>query len=147
MNKVALQEDLGHRDKMMALEEAIQKELSPIDVDVNHHYAHGTYTRELHLPKGAVLTGKIHRYSCINILAKGAMMVVTDEGEYTIEAPYTFVSGPGVKKAGVALEDSIWINVHPWDGPEDLELIEHDVIIPSYALLDAERQEQIEDKT
>ena len=69
------------------------------------------------------------------------MAVVTDEGEYQIDAPHTFVSGPGVKKAGYALEDSIWINVHPWEGEEDLDMIEEAVIVPSYEALEKEMRE------
>lgn len=139
-----------HRDRMAGLESAILRELPAVELVEKHHFAHGTYTRELHIPKGTVLTGKIHRHSCINILSKGKIKVVTDEGEYEIEAPHTFVSGPGVKKAGFALEDSIWINVHPWDGEsneEALEAIEDQVIVPSYAALDHEQQEVLEDRT
>lgn len=138
---------LAHRSKMATLEDAILRDLPPAELVEKHYFAYGTYTRELHIPAGTVLTGKIHRESCINILSKGAMRVVTDEGEYDIEAPHTFVSGPGVKKAGYALEDSIWINVHPWDGEpneEALEAIEDAVIVPSYEVLDHEQQERIE---
>ena len=131
-----------HRKKMEDLEAAMLSELPCVEFETKHYFAEGTYTRELYLPKGSVLTGKIHRHSCINILTKGRMKVVTDEGEYEISAPYTFVSGPGVKKAGYALEDSIWINVHPWDGPEDLELIEEAVIVPSYEALENEIEER-----
>ena len=130
-----------HRRKMEALEASILAELPLIECETKHYFAHGTYTRELHLPKGTVLTGKIHRHSCINILSKGSMAVVTDEGEYQIDAPHTFVSGPGVKKAGYALEDSIWINVHPWEGEEDLDMIEEAVIVPSYEALEKEMRE------
>jgi len=136
-----------HRDLMASLEAAIVRELPPVELEEKHYFAHGTYTRELHIPKGTVLTGKIHRESCINILSKGKLKVVTDEGEYEVEAPHTFVSGPGVKKAGFALEDSIWINVHPWDGEANesaLEAIEDSVIVPSYEALDHEQQELIE---
>lgn len=117
-----------YRERLSMLEdELIQHE--QVEMEVRHHFAHGTYARELHIPKGTVLTGKIHRHSCINILSKGKIKVVTDEGFYELEAPHTFVSGPDVKKAGYALEDSIWINVHPWDGEADLEQIEREVII------------------
>lgn len=115
--------------------EAALLELPQAEIETKHYFAHGTYTREVFLPKGTTLTGKIHRHSCINILAKGKMLVVTSEDEYEIEAPYTFVSGPGVKKAGHVLEDSVWINVHPWDGEEDLEMIEQQVIDPSFERL------------
>ena len=61
-----------HRAKMEALEAAISAEPeSMIELPTKHYFAHGTYTRELFLPKGTVLTGKIHRHSCINIIAKG----------------------------------------------------------------------------
>ena len=119
-----------HKDKLFALEKQIKEELEEIELEVEHHYAEGTYTRVLKIPKGVVLTGKIHRYSCVNILAQGKIRVVTDEGHYDLEAPYVFVSGPLVKKAGYALEDTIWINVHPWDGEMNLEQIENEVIVP-----------------
>ena len=121
-----------HRDRMIALEYAIETELVPAECLETHYFAHGIYTRELFIPAGTVLTGKIHRHSCVNILAKGAMRVETDEGSYTITAPHTFTSGPGVKKAGFALEDSIWINVHPWEGAADVALVEAEMILPSY---------------
>lgn len=127
--------NLNHRERMKKLETAMLK-FPQLELEEKHYFAHGTYTRELFIPAGTVLTGKIHRHSCINILSKGKMKVVTDEGEYEIEAPHTFVSGPGVKKAGVALEDSIWINVHPWDGEEDLKAIEHELIAPDYEALE-----------
>lgn len=139
--------NMAHAAKMTKLEEAIQAELEPRNLAEYHYFAHGTYTRELHIPAGTVLTGKIHRHSCINILSKGEIAVVTDEGEYRLKAPHTFVSGPGVKKAGYAVTDSIWINVHPWDGEPDLEAVEHEVIIPSYAALALERQARLEDRT
>lgn len=119
------------RDSIMALETELKKH-EQIELETRHHFAHGTYTRELHIPKRCVITGKIHRHSCINILAKGKIRVVTEEDDYDIEAPYVFVSGPGIKKAGYALEDSVWINVHPWNGTDSLEQIEAEVIVPSY---------------
>ena len=126
-----------YRDKVCALEEAL-KNHEAVELEVKHHFAHGTYTRELLIPKGTMLTGQIHRHSCINIISKGKIIAFTDKGRIEIEAPHTFVSGPGVKKAGYALEDTIWLNVHPWDGPEDIELIEKATVVPSYEQLEHE---------
>jgi hypothetical protein len=130
---------------MASLEQAILAECPPVEMREEHLFAYGTYTRVLHIPAGTVLTGKIHRHSCINIVTQGKLRVVTDEGEYDIEAPHHFVSGPGVKKAGYALEDTIWINVHPWDGDPDLDEIEKEVIIESYEQLEQERRTLLED--
>jgi len=130
MNQVIERHDPQHKDKLLALE-AQMTTCEQIELETRHYFAEGTYTRELLIPAGTLLTGKIHRHSCINILAKGKIKVVSDEGEYFIEAPHTFVSGAGVKKAGFVLEDAVWINVHPWDGKMDIQQIEHEVIIPS----------------
>ncbi len=129
-----------HRQQMEELE-SVLKEYPQADLRLDHFFAHGTYTRVLYLPAGTMLTGKIHRYSCINIVAQGRIKVVTDEGKIEISAPHIFVSGPGVKKAGYVIEDAIWINVHPWEGAEDLEAIEQQVIIPSNEAL--ENQEDL----
>ena len=115
--------------KNIANLEAIMQEMPQVEIETKHYYAHGTYTREVFLPKGTVLTGKIHKHSCINIISKGKIAVVTDEGEKIIEAPYTFVSGSNVKKCGAVLEDTVWINVHPWIGEEDIKMIEAELMV------------------
>lgn len=125
------------RERLAALEDVLNQFEQP-EFEMEHFFAHGTYTRLLHLPKDTVLTGKIHRFSCVNIVPKGKIAVITDDGDYDITGPYVFVSGAGVKKAGFVLEDTIWINVHPWDGDEDLEQIEREVIVPSYEALELE---------
>lgn len=133
-------ERTDYREKILSLEQSIAANLPPVECPVKHHFAEGTYTREMFIPAGTLLTGKIHRHSCINILAQGRIVVVSDEGRKEISAPHTFVSGPGVKKAGYALEDSVWINVHPWNGQDEVEQIEEKVIVPSYTALDQEER-------
>ena len=135
-----------HQQKMKSLEQAIISELEPVELEYVHHFAHGTYTREMRVPAGTVVTGKIHRHSCLNVLLKGKILVVTDEDNYELEAPHVFVSGPGVKKAAYVLEDVVWLNVHPWDGESDLDQIEDQVIIPSYEALEQEAKQMIGDK-
>ncbi len=128
------------RSKIAALEDELRK-MPQIDPETKHYFAHGTYTRELHLPAGATVTGKIHRHSCINILLKGKIRVVTEEDDYDLQAPYVFVTSPGIKKAVHVIEDVIWLNVHPWNGSDDLEQIESKVITPSYDQLQIEVSE------
>lgn len=131
----AVGKTLDRRETIEALEAFMLESGKTIELETRHHFAEGTYTRELHIPAGVVLTGKIHRHSCINVLAQGTI-VVTDGGiEREISAPYTFVSPAGAKKAGFALTDVVWINVHPWAGEPDLELIEQQVIVPEHGTL------------
>ena len=125
------------RQKIVALENTLMQE-EQIEIETKHTFANGVYAREMIAPKDVILTGKIHRYPCINIVAKGKFLIVTEEGEYEAEAPYTFVSGAGVKKAMCALEDSVFITVHPWEGEEDLDAIENHFTVPSFEALEEE---------
>jgi hypothetical protein len=121
-----------HRDQMAILESAIISIGDDVPHETNHYFAHGTYTRELFIPAGAVITGRIHKYSAINIVSHGKAVVITDKGRLNVQSPYTFVSGAGVKKAIYAIEDTVLINVMPWDGEPDPELMEEAFTVSSY---------------
>lgn len=133
----------GYRDKIQQLEQFMVEEFDEVELQVNHYFAHGTYTRELIIPAGTLLTGQIHRHSCVNILTKGCIQIVTEDGVHEIVAPHVMVTGDGSKKAGYALEDSIWINVLPWNGEDSVEQIEQKFIIPSYEALDNEKRDAL----
>lgn len=93
------------------------------DMPVEHYFAHGLYARSLHIPKHCVLTGAIHLHEHINILAKGDITVITEDGPKRVTAPAVMVSKPGTKRAGFAHEDSVWITVHACEA-KDVETAE-----------------------
>ena len=76
-----------------------------------------TYAREIFLPKGSVVIGKIHRHQHLNFISKG-----------------TFVSEVGLKRAVYVEEDTIWTTVHltQFDNETELGQIEQEVISPTY---------------
>lgn len=116
-------------EQLKALEHAIADNCEPAELKETHHFADGIYGRELFIPAGTVLTGKIHRHSTLNLLIQGDITVTTPEGMKRIQAPAVFVSEPGTKKAGYAHTDTIWVNVHPTK-ITDLAAIEAKFIVP-----------------
>lgn len=98
-------------DQLKALEREIVK-LPPVSCPVSHHFAYGVYGREMFIPAGTVLTGRIHRHETLNILLEGEITVTTAEGMQRITAPAVFVSPSGCKKAGYAHTDVRFMNVH-----------------------------------
>lgn len=98
---------------------------------VTHHFAPGMYAREMFIPAGTVLVGKIHRFAHVNTVAKGRIIVATEEGLKEVAAPAVFVSPPETKRAGYAIEDTVWITYHPTE-ETDLEKIEQAVILPGF---------------
>lgn len=83
------------------------------------------------IPKGVTVVGKIHKFSCVNIIAQGKVRVVTEYGPEEYTAPDVFVSIPGSKRAVYAIEDTTWVTCHPCEST-DLEQIEQQLIAPSY---------------
>lgn len=106
-------------------------ELVEADCPVTHRFTPGCYLREIFMPKGTRIIGKIHATEHFNIILKGKVTVITAEGSEYFEAPCTFVSKAGVQKIVVMHEDCIWQTVHVTNST-DLEVIEKEVIVEDY---------------
>lgn len=122
------------RGRICALEECM-KAMPEVQVDMDqhtkHHFAPGVYMRELFIPKGVLLTGKIHKTEHLNIVASGEIKVWTEDGMKVIKAPAVIHSMPGIKRVGLALEDTVWITVHATE-EKDLGKLEEQLIAKSF---------------
>ena len=126
------------KDEIRELIAMLESEISvgpEVDIGVSHRFSKGVYAREIFIPKGTFLVGKIHRYENLNILSKGELTVLSIEGCARLKAPFTVVSPPGVKRVAYAHEDSVWTTIHGTD-ETDLAKIEEEFIVKSYAELD-----------
>ena len=99
------------REQLFAVE-AWMKQQEQLELKVFHHFSHGVYARELHIPKDTILTGEIHKFENLNILSKGRISVLTEEGIKEVQAPFTIVSPPGTKRIAYAHTDCIWTTIH-----------------------------------
>lgn len=114
------------RSKIIQFEKLMARE-PQVELKVEHYFFKNGYARELNIPKGILLTGKIHKFEQLNILSKGSMNVLIDGEMKLIEAPFTIVSPAGTKRIALALEDCVWITVHG-TSETNLELIEKEFI-------------------
>lgn len=128
------------RDSVLRLQDSMLMSSGKLDLEkdcpVRHIFAPGAYAREMTIPKGTVIIGKIHRHAHLNFISAGKVRVLTETGVYEITAPHTFVSEIGTKRVVRALEDTIWTTVHVTD-EMDLEKIEDYVIAKDYDALGA----------
>jgi len=116
-----------------------------VEIEPTHYFADGIYAREIVIPAGTLLTGKIHRTRHLNIVSKGKIAVVTEDGQKIIEAPCTFVAEAGTKRVGFALEDTVWTTIHA-SQETDLEKLETELIAPSFEALEADTKPLIEEQ-
>src|SRR5207302_7602282 len=95
------------RVKVERLQDALLK-LPQVTFEVKHYFAKGVYAREIIIPKGCCLVGRIHTQSQINTVSKGDISVTTENGIVRVQAPCTLVGKPGRKRAGYAHEETVW---------------------------------------
>ena len=152
MNEIIEQntvEKVTFREKILTVQNGLDKliadgvvESTLEDCTLKHYftpkdekYGCCTYAREMLIPKGTLIIGKIHRHQHLNFISKGKVIVYTEFGEKQLEAPCTFVSEIGLKRAVFAQEDTLWTTVHltEHEGEEKLDKIEGEVISPDYA--------------
>ena len=130
------------RAQISQFEQELRK-LPQFDVPTDHTFGPGFYSRTIHLPAGATLTGKVHATEHIFILSKGELLVVTEDGRQHLKAPCQVVCRAGVKRAGYALTDVVCTNVHITE-ETDLERLEALLIEPEDDLLPADKAPALE---
>ena len=110
--------------------------LPQIEMVTRHHFCDGLYLRELEQPAMSVVVGKIHKREHYLIVLRGRIAIRQGEDTRTLEAGAIVKSEAGTKRAILAVEDSVYMTVHP--NPENMESlgkIEDELIIPEAASL------------
>lgn len=132
------------RDRIVSFEQTILQG-EQVEIPVTQYFCNGTYVREITIPAGVILTGKIHKHACLSVVLTGKMEVITDQGPKIIEAPLVYESPAGVKRAGRCLEECRWLTIHPWDGPELNEYqMAGQLTVDTFEQLDQYQQEQLQ---
>lgn len=99
---------------------------------LTHTWGGGLYLREIVIPQGSLLTGKIHKTEHAVFLMQGRIRVVSEEGGMQeLSAPAYFLSAAGTKRAALALSDVVWVTVHATT-TTNLETLEEELIAPSF---------------
>lgn len=124
------------RAGVLAIEERIRNELVPVELTVDHGFAPGVYARKLFIPAGTVLTGKIHKYAHWNIVLSGHIVIRTADGDREYKGGSMFVSPAGTKRAGYAVQDTVWVTMHPTT-ETDPEVIEQQTVVETFQEFDA----------
>jgi hypothetical protein len=101
---------------------------------LKHSFSDGIYVREIFIPAGVVLAGKIHKHDHPNFLMSGEVKVFTESGGLEIlKGPMSMISKAGTKRVVETITDTVWVTVHlnPTN-TQDLSELEKEVIADSY---------------
>ena len=80
---------------------------------LTHSFSDGVYIREMSMLEGGIVIGKIHNRSHTWFLMKGKLKIANEDGVVTYSAPTYVNANSGAKRVIIALEDSVFVNVHP----------------------------------
>jgi len=121
---------VASKEDILKLEDAIVDNLTLTDLPVDHYFSDELYARALHIPADTVLTGKEHKRDHINFLMKGDIQVLTENGIERFVAPAIIPAKKGIKRAGYAFTDTIWVTVHHCIAT-NVEDAENEIVEPS----------------
>ena len=112
------------------LELAMVENLELIDCPLVHRFTDGMYIREIFMPKGSLITSKIHLTEHPFTISKGSALVCIDGNDWQLfEAPYTGVTKTGTRRVLYITEDCVWTTYHlNSDNQQDVNKIEERII-------------------
>jgi hypothetical protein len=120
------------RDIIASLEPKLLA-LPQVECPVVHHFGPGICIREVSMKAGTFAIGHHQRFEHINILLKGSVTMLDDDGSVVIRsAPLMYIGMPG-RKIGYVTEDMVWQNIYATD-ETDVETIEGIFIDKTMAL-------------
>jgi quercetin dioxygenase-like cupin family protein len=100
---------------------------------LKHTFSEGVYVREIFIKKGMFAIGKIHKFEHAFFIMKGKMLIYSEEGVKEVEAPFYGTASAGTKRVAIALEDTVFVNVHPNPNNEkEIEKLEDTFVVSSY---------------
>ena len=139
MNNLAEQ---GNTPAILAIEQAMlasfDQEALKAQTDTQHYQIKGVYARTMFIPAGMLVTGKIHNFESIGILAQGTMRITNGETSVLVSAPYISVDKPGIKRLGYAETDCTFISVHRTDA-EEITDIEDELVSDTFEEFEIKR--------
>ena len=116
------------KERILKAEE-IMRTMPQLELQTKHYFADGTYAREILIPAGCILTGRIHRNNDYNIVYYGEMDVMTEHGMKRVVGPCSFTGKAGVKQIGVAYSDCLWTTIHATN-ETDFDALEEALYLP-----------------
>ena len=98
----------------MSISQLLKDNMGRFDFDpkITHFFSEGMYAKQIFVPKDHLVVQHSHEYSHLSILAKGKVIVKTDDYEKYYEAPACLEIKAEINHAIIAIEDCIWFCIH-----------------------------------
>jgi len=95
-----------------------------VEIPVQERFINGMYAREIVIPKGTLMTGRVYKEGYLDIMLSGDIAVATPQGTRRMTGANIMEAPPGRKRAGYAFEDTRWITVHRTDHYQEGDMVD-----------------------
>ena len=114
-------------------EDELQRSMSgAAEGAVTHNFADGQYIRTIVMPKGLLLSTKIHNQNHPFFIMTGEVSIFSEQGVQQIKAPYHGITKRGTKRVLYVHEECIFITVHCTD-KLNLKEVEEECIAKNFS--------------
>mgnify|MGYP003148554126 FL=1 len=138
-NEIKFQQKIAQFEQVLtqAVKEDNEEEFNrsitgEIEGAVTHNFADGQYIRTIVMPKGLVVTTKIHNQNHPFFIMTGEVSIFSEQGVQQIKAPYHGITKRGTKRVLYVHEECIFITVHCTD-KLNLKEVEEECIAKSFS--------------
>jgi len=104
--------------------ESMMLDQPQVEIPVDERFINGMYAREILIPKGTLLTGRVYREGYMDIMISGDIAVATPTGTKRMTGANIMEAPPGRKRAGYAFEDTRWVTVHRTDHYQEGDMVD-----------------------
>jgi hypothetical protein len=95
------------------IEAKMTSSFPPVECPLIHRFTPGMYIRQIFMPKGALVTSKIHKTEHPFVISLGEVSVWSEnDGLLRLRAPYSGITTPGTRRLLYIWEDCIWTTFH-----------------------------------
>ena len=134
LNELAQRDQIDYLEKVIGSIPGSQKgDVFPLE----HSFVNGVYVRQITVPKGAFLIGKIHKEEHPSFLLKGEVSVLTKDGVKRLKAPLSLITKAGEKRAGYVNEEMVWVDIFKTE-ETNIDKIEDECVVKLYSESDVD---------
>jgi hypothetical protein len=123
------------REIITQVEEAAKLSTEQIEIPIKHYFCKGgsgVYAREMFMPAGSLIVGKIHKHENMSIISAGEVSILSIDGLVRVKGPHTFVAQAGTKRLIYAHTDVVWTVLHG-TSETNIEKLEEEFIAKDYS--------------
>lgn len=88
-------------------------QLEDSDYSLKEYYSGGMYCRQITIPAGALITGRVYKFDHVEIMLSGDITIISDDGSETFYTGNNVIEAKaGKRQAGFSHSETTWLTIN-----------------------------------